>query len=45
VLAPRRLGLRTDRAEAAELGDDAFVAKPFDVDDLLVLLHAVEQAS
>jgi len=29
----------------AELGDEAFVAKPFDVDDLLVVLHAVEQAS
>jgi DNA-binding response OmpR family regulator len=33
-----------DRAKAAELGADAFVAKPFSVDDLLVVLHDVEQA-
>ena len=33
-----------DRAKAAELGADAFVAKPFNVDDLLVALHDVEQA-
>jgi DNA-binding response OmpR family regulator len=32
-----------DRAKAAELGADAFVAKPFSVDDLLVVLHDVEQ--
>jgi CheY-like chemotaxis protein len=35
---------RRDRAKAAELGADAFVAKPFSVDDLLVILHDVEQA-
>jgi len=34
-----------DRAKAAELGADAFVAKPFNVDDLLVVLHDVEQTS
>jgi DNA-binding response OmpR family regulator len=33
-----------DRSKAAELGADAFVAKPFSVDDLLVVLHDVEQA-
>lgn len=33
-----------DRAKAAELGADAFVAKPFSVDDLLVVLHNVERA-
>jgi CheY-like chemotaxis protein len=32
-----------DRAKAAELGADAFVAKPFNVDDLLLVLHDMEQ--
>ncbi|MGZ4154424.1 MAG: response regulator transcription factor [Actinomycetota bacterium] len=34
-----------DRARAAEMGADAFVPKPFNVDDLLGVLHDVEQAS
>jgi DNA-binding response OmpR family regulator len=34
-----------DRAKAAELGADAFVAKPFNVDDLLVALHDLEQTA
>jgi len=34
-----------DRAKAAELGADAFVAKPFNVDDLLEVLHGLERAS
>ncbi|HET8525222.1 MAG TPA: response regulator [Actinomycetota bacterium] len=34
-----------DRAKAAELGADAFVAKPFNVDDLLVVLHDVERSA
>jgi DNA-binding response OmpR family regulator len=34
-----------DRARAAELGADAFVPKPFDVDELLEVLHGLERAS
>ena len=34
-----------DRSKAAELGADAFVPKPFNVDDLIGVLHALEQAS
>ncbi|MBI3649100.1 MAG: response regulator [Actinobacteria bacterium] len=34
-----------DRARAAELGADAFVPKPFNVDDLIGVLHEIEQAS
>ena len=34
-----------DRAKAAELGADAFVPKPFNVDDLLGVLHDLEDAS
>jgi DNA-binding response OmpR family regulator len=34
-----------DRARAAELGADAFVPKPFNVDDLLRVLHGLERAS
>jgi DNA-binding response OmpR family regulator len=34
-----------DRARAAELGADAFVPKPFNVDDLIGVLHKLEEAS
>jgi two-component system alkaline phosphatase synthesis response regulator PhoP len=34
-----------DRARAAELGADAFVPKPFNVDDLIGVLHRLEEAS
>lgn len=34
-----------DRAKAAALGADAFVSKPFNVDDLLMVLHDVEQSA
>ncbi|HZP90762.1 MAG TPA: response regulator [Actinomycetota bacterium] len=34
-----------DRAKAAELGADAFVPKPFDVDDLLGVVHGLAEAS
>jgi CheY-like chemotaxis protein len=44
VVVSARSSLR-DRAKAAELGADAFVAKPFSVDDLLEVLHGLERAS
>jgi CheY-like chemotaxis protein len=34
-----------DRAKAAELGADAYVPKPFNVDELLEVLHGLEAAS
>ena len=34
-----------DRAKAAEMGADAFMPKPFNVDDLLVVLQELEEAS
>jgi CheY-like chemotaxis protein len=34
-----------DRTRAAELGADAFVPKPFNVDDLIGVLHKLEEAS
>jgi CheY-like chemotaxis protein len=34
-----------DRARAAEMGADAFMPKPFNVDDLLGVLHDLERAS
>jgi CheY-like chemotaxis protein len=33
-----------DRDKAVELGADAFVAKPFNVDDLLGVVHELERA-
>jgi CheY-like chemotaxis protein len=36
------LGSLRDRAKAAELGADAFVSKPFNVDDLIGVLHDLE---
>jgi len=44
VVVSARSSLR-DRAKAAELGADAFVAKPFNVDDLIGVLHDLEKAS
>ncbi len=44
VVVSARASLR-DRAKAAELGADAFVAKPFNVDDLIGVLHGLEHAS
>jgi len=44
IVVSARSSLR-DRAKATELGADAFVAKPFDVDDLLVALHDLEQTA
>jgi DNA-binding response OmpR family regulator len=34
-----------ERAKAAELGADAYVPKPFNVDELLAVLHGLEVAS
>ena len=34
-----------DRATAAELGVDAYVPKPFDVDELLGVIHGLQKAS
>jgi DNA-binding response OmpR family regulator len=34
-----------DRSKAAELGADAYIPKPFDVDDLLAVLHGLETAA
>jgi len=44
VVVSARASLR-DRAKAAELGADAFVAKPFNVDDLLGVVRALDRAS
>jgi DNA-binding response OmpR family regulator len=44
VVVSARASLR-DRAKAAELGADAFVAKPFNVDDLLGVLNRLKKAS
>ncbi len=35
----------SDRAKAAEMGADAFMPKPFNVDDLLTVLQGLERAS
>ena len=34
-----------DREKAAQLGADAFVPKPFDVEELLGVIHELERAS
>jgi len=44
VVVSARASLR-DRAKAIELGADAFVPKPFNVDDLLKVVHGLERAS
>ncbi|HEU4354550.1 MAG TPA: response regulator [Actinomycetota bacterium] len=44
VVVSARASVR-DREKALELGADAFVAKPFNVDDLLGVVHELERAS
>ena len=44
IVVSARTSLR-DKAKAAELGADAFVTKPFNVDDLLVVLHDLERTA
>jgi len=43
IVLSARTGLR-DRAKATELGADAFVPKPFNVDDLLDVMAGLEPA-
>jgi two-component system alkaline phosphatase synthesis response regulator PhoP len=45
VVMVSALSSARDRTRAAELGADAFVPKPFNVDDLIGVLHKLEQAS
>jgi CheY-like chemotaxis protein len=45
VVVVSALASLRDRAKAAELGADAYVPKPFNVDELLEVLHDLEQAS
>ena len=44
VIVVSALSNLRDRAKAAEMGADAFMPKPFNVDDLLGMLHDLEQA-
>ncbi len=45
VVVVSALASLRDRARAAELGADAFVPKPFDVEELLEVLQGLERAS
>ena len=45
VVVVSALASLRDRAKAAELGADAYVPKPFNVDELLAVLHGLEAAS
>jgi DNA-binding response OmpR family regulator len=44
VVVVSALSSLRDRARAAELGADAYVPKPFNVDDLLEVLHDLDEA-
>lgn len=44
VIIVSALSSLRDRARASELGADAFVPKPFNVDDLIEVLHDLETA-
>jgi CheY-like chemotaxis protein len=44
VIVVSALSNLRDRAKAAEMGADAFVPKPFNVDDLLGVLHDLDLA-
>ena len=44
VVVSSRTSVR-DRDKATELGADAFVAKPFNIDDLLAVLRELEQTA
>jgi DNA-binding response OmpR family regulator len=45
VIVVSALGGIGDRLKAAQLGADAYVAKPFEVDEVLDLLHAMDRAA
>ncbi|MEA2522389.1 MAG: two-component system, OmpR family, alkaline phosphatase synthesis response regulator PhoP [Actinomycetota bacterium] len=45
VVVVSALASLRDRAKAAELGADAYCPKPFNVEDLLGVLHALDRAS
>ena len=45
VVMVTALASSRDRATAAELGADAYVPKPFDMDHLLGVLHGLQRAS
>jgi DNA-binding response OmpR family regulator len=45
VVMVTALASSRDRAAAAELGADAYVPKPFDMDHLLGVLHGLQRAS
>jgi CheY-like chemotaxis protein len=45
VVMVTALASREDRRRAVELGADAYVPKPFDVDELIDVLHGLELAS
>ncbi len=45
VVVVSALSSLNDRARAAELGADAYVPKPFNVEDLLEVLHGLQEAS
>jgi DNA-binding response OmpR family regulator len=45
VVMVTALASSRDRATAAELGADAYVPKPFDMDQLLDVLHGLQRAS
>jgi len=45
VVVVSALSSLRDRAKAAELGADAFVPKPFNVDEILEVLQGLEKAS
>ena len=45
VVVVSALSSLRDRAKAAELGAHAFVPKPFNVDEILQVLHGLQEAS
>ncbi len=45
VVMVSALSSKRDRVRAQELGADAFVPKPFNVDELIGVLHELEEAS